>query len=285
MGHICAATFLLFLVCSFGLAQDSRADLFGGYSYLNIDTNGLTSSRQNGNGWESSISGNFNKWFAAEASVNGYYKAYSVLGANLAVSDYSYAAGPRFNFKPIFIHALLGGDHLSAQALGISESQDGLVGAFGGGIQWRFARQLSLRTSADYVFSRHNILGGPSVTQNNFRASVGLVYSFGTTRSRRTQLGHVTPQATGLLIPSLGVTVATADNGGAEITDEAPSGIATLAGLHSGDVINVLDGKPIKTAMELAAEVSSRAPGSTVRLGYMVRGQWQTQTTATLECR
>jgi hypothetical protein len=43
----------MFLTAFSGLAfgQDSRADLFAGYSYVNIDTNGIT-SRQSGNGWE-----------------------------------------------------------------------------------------------------------------------------------------------------------------------------------------------------------------------------------------
>src|SRR5271170_3013495 len=172
MRHVCA--FLFCVVASgFAFGQDSRADMFGGYSYLNIDTNGL-SSRQNANGWESSISGNFNKWFAAEAAVSGYYKNYDVLGVGVAVTDYSYLAGPRVNFKPLFVHALVGGDHLSGSALGASVSQDGLAGAFGGGVQWRFSERLSFRTSADYVFTRHNILGGPSVAQNNVRASVGI---------------------------------------------------------------------------------------------------------------
>lgn len=50
MRHVCA---LMFLTAFSGLAfgQDSRADLFAGYSYVNIDTNGIT-SRQSGNGWE-----------------------------------------------------------------------------------------------------------------------------------------------------------------------------------------------------------------------------------------
>ena len=71
------AVVLFCLLANFAFAQESRADLFGGYSYVNIDTNGLT-SRQNANGWEASISGNFNRWFAVEGDVSGYYKTYSV---------------------------------------------------------------------------------------------------------------------------------------------------------------------------------------------------------------
>jgi hypothetical protein len=33
------------------------------------------------------------------------------------VHDYSYLAGPRVNFRPVFVHALIGGDHLTGSAL------------------------------------------------------------------------------------------------------------------------------------------------------------------------
>src|ERR1700691_3659321 len=72
MRHFCVLLFVL-AVSSFSVCQYSRADLFAGYSYVNIDTNGLT-SRQNANGWEAAVSGNFNKWFAVEGDVSGYYK-------------------------------------------------------------------------------------------------------------------------------------------------------------------------------------------------------------------
>ncbi len=68
------ASLLLFCLFAFGtaaFAQDyPRAEVFGGYSFANIDTNGLT-SRQNLNGWEADVSGNFNKWYAAEFDVSG----------------------------------------------------------------------------------------------------------------------------------------------------------------------------------------------------------------------
>ncbi len=154
------------LVSSFAFGQDSRADLFGGYSYLNIDTNGL-SSRQSANGWEASISGNFNKWFAVEGDVSGYYKSYSVnlesigLGVvDVKVTDYSYAGGPRINLRPFFIHALFGGDHLAGSALGFSRSQDSLAG-LAGGVQWKVSGPWSVRASADYAFTN----GAPALAQ------------------------------------------------------------------------------------------------------------------------
>src|SRR5579884_2627857 len=159
-------------------AEIPRYDFYAGYSYLNIDTNGLT-SRQSANGWSTAFTANFSRWLAAEFDGAGYYKTYDILGIKANVSDYSYVAGPRINFRPVFVHALLGGDHLSGHALGESASQDGLAGAFGGGVEHRISGPWGVRVSADYVFSRHNIFGGSSFTQNNYRISGGIVYSFG----------------------------------------------------------------------------------------------------------
>jgi opacity protein-like surface antigen len=178
----CIRTRLLLCLFAFsvvGFTQEyPKAEVFAGYSYLNVDTNGL-SPRQNANGWEAGLSGNFTRLFAAEFEGAGHYRTIS----GVAVHDYSYLAGPRLNIRPLFIHALIGGDHLNGSISGLSASQDSLAGAFGGGVQWKVSGNWSVRASTDYVFSRHNLLGGPSVTQNNFHAGAGIVYSFGGTKS------------------------------------------------------------------------------------------------------
>jgi membrane-associated protease RseP (regulator of RpoE activity) len=273
MRHVWLCLFCFAFSSAFAQQDAPRAEVFGGYSYADIDTNGLTSSRQNANGWESSISGNFNKWLAAEADVAGYYKNYSAV----SVTDYSYAAGPRFNFKPIFVHALIGGDHLRGSESGVSKSQDSLAGAFGGGVQAKISGPWSARASADYAFTRHNILGGPSVTQNNVRVSVGIVYSFGRTENAGVSPRHSAPTA-GMKLAALGIMVSLGTNPGAEIIDEAPNSAASLAGIHVGDVINAVNGKPVGTPMELAAELANHSAGEKIRLGFLVRGQWQTET-------
>jgi hypothetical protein len=269
---------LLGLLCvalsSMCLSQEfPKADVFGGYSYLNIDTNGLT-SRQSANGWEAAASGNFNRWFAVEFDVSGYYKTYSIPTiADVKVRDYSYVGGPRLNFRPFFVHALLGGDHLSGSAMGYSASQDGLAGAFGGGVQQKVSGPWSVRVSADYVFSRHNIFGGPSYTQNNFRAGVGIAYSFGSRSTRDHAASHKASSApehpASMSIPSLGIMVAPRNEGGAEIVDIASGSVAELANLHVGEVITSVDGKAVNSPMELAAALQNRASGSQVHLGYM----------------
>jgi len=76
--------------------------------------------------------------------------------------------------------------------------------------------------------------------------------------------------------------VGTANNNGAQITEALPNGLANLTGLHPGDVINAIDGKPIRTPMELAADLSSLTPGTSVKLGFLISGQWQSEATITL---
>jgi S1-C subfamily serine protease len=65
---------------------------------------------------------------------------------------------------------------------------------------------------------------------------------------------------------ALGVVVTLGRNQGAEITSEAPN------------VINAVDGKPVKTPMDLAAELSGKPAGTKIRLGFLIRGEWQTET-------
>ncbi len=159
----------------------SGINLFGGYSFSSIDTNGLD-SRQNTNGWEASVATRLMGPWALEADGAGYYKTINAGGTPLRLNDYSVMAGPRFNFpKGAFAHALVGMDRLQGNLDGFgSASQNGFAAAFGGGIQLRMTRMVSFRTSADYVMTRHNIFdGGNNVTQNNFRVSVGPVFTFG----------------------------------------------------------------------------------------------------------
>jgi len=146
MGHRLAP--LVIAVILFGgtaVGQDYyRGEIFAGYSYLNIDTNGLT-SRQSLNGWEAAFTGNANKWVGVEGDVSGYYKTY--LGVK--VTDYAFAGGPRINFGPAFVHTLFGMDSLTGSALGLSASQNSFAGVLGGGVEYPTTKRLALRVSVD----------------------------------------------------------------------------------------------------------------------------------------
>lgn len=159
----------------------THADIFGGYSYLNFDTNGVSSRQNFINGWEASVAANAYKWLALEGGVGGHYKTYSYnLGSlgtlKVNVHDYNFMGGPRFNHGRVFVHGLVGIDHLSQSALGSSTSENSFAAAFGGGAQWRIARDWSVRGSADYLLTRHTS-GLSHVTQNNIRVSAGIVYT------------------------------------------------------------------------------------------------------------
>ena len=75
------------------------------------------------------------------------------------------------------------------------------------------------------------------------------------------------------LARTIGIQVVESDDRAGEdeiqITEVAPSSAASLAGLHSGDVIRSLDGKAVRTPTELAAELAKHPPGSQVRVRVM----------------
>jgi opacity protein-like surface antigen len=256
------------------VAQDyPKAEVFGGYSFLSVGDKNLK-DRQSLNGWEASASVNLTKLFALEGDVSGHYKSQTVAGISGTITDYTYAGGPRFNFKPVFVHALVGGDRVGASAFGFTASHTGLSVAAGGGVEYPVSPHWSLRVSADYVFDRHNVsipgIIDTTETLNNVRVSAGVAYSFGGVAkgAQSRSPSPTTTTAASVPIPALGLRAGTRDNG-AEIVVIEPGSVAALAGLHVTDVINKIDGKSINTAIELAAELSNHAPGSQVRLGYM----------------
>jgi S1-C subfamily serine protease len=122
---------------------------------------------------------------------------------------------------------------------------------------------------------------------------VGIVYRFGgqarvgsqgreRPRQERASVSSKKPPS-GILITQLGLIALAREGGGAEITEIAPGSIASFAGLRVGDIINAVDGTPVKTPIELESALTNREPGTKVKIGYMVRGYWQAQTEVTLK--
>lgn len=273
-----------FLFTGTALSQDYyRAEVFGGYSYLNIDTNGLT-SRQDLNGWEASVAGSANRWVGVEGDVSGYYKTY--LGVR--VTDYAFAGGPRINIGPAFVHTLFGMDSLTGSALGLSASQNSFAGLLGGGVEYPTVKRWAVRVSADYAFTHHNILGGSRVLQNNFRVSAGIVFKFGPVGSKAAARQPASGRAAAPLriaavaIPALGVQVVSRSGSGAEIAAVSDGSPAQAAGIHVGDLINSVDGIAVHTPAELDAAVANRTPGTQVKVGYLISGKWQSEATVVI---
>lgn len=278
-GFVCVGSF--FLISLPARAQDaSKVDVFAGYSYLNVDTNnanvqplGIT-SRQSANGWESSASGSVYKWLAAEADFSGYYKTYPVdlssfgLGTvDVDVRDYGFLGGPRVNLGPAFIHGLVGADRLTGSAMGASESQDSFAAAFGGGLQVPVAPRFAIRASADYVLTRHNIFKIvdstlPNYTQNNFRASIGIVFRFGTSGGTGS---HVSDEPRSVAsgneeAPLLGVAGYERSDGFFVVSVRALSA-AAAAGIRPGDIVMSMDARPVQSSRDIEAAIATSQTG------------------------
>jgi len=76
-------------------------------------------------------------------------------------------------------------------------------------------------------------------------------------------------------IHSLGLVAAPLEFDGAKILQIEPGSIAELASLHVGDLIKSIDGKPVRTPMELAAELLDKT--GKVHIGIQ-RGTFTTET-------
>jgi hypothetical protein len=84
--------------------------------------------------------------------------------------------------------------------------------------------------------------------------------------SGENQTGHPQSQNVAAL---LGLEVTTSEQGGVDIVKIDPNSAADLAGLRVGDVINSVDGKPIRGVKDFAAALANRPPESKIRIGYM----------------
>jgi S1-C subfamily serine protease len=72
----------------------------------------------------------------------------------------------------------------------------------------------------------------------------------------------------------LGITAANWDQGGIRgvlFVDVFNNGSAHLAGSHKGDIITQVNGRDITSAQFLVRVLASMEPGTTVKIGYLVK--------------
>jgi hypothetical protein len=167
---------LLFLLVSVvAVAQEDKAEVFGGYQYTRLNTGVSGVDSINLNGWNASVSGYFTKNLGISADFSGAY------GSPFGVSTKMYP----FMFGPIvhlpnsskitpFAHALFGGAHLTASASGVSAGETDFAWAAGGGLDAHLNSRYSVRLAQfDFLQTR---FGGDN--QNNFRYSAGILIKF-----------------------------------------------------------------------------------------------------------
>jgi S1-C subfamily serine protease len=308
MRHIWVVVF--YLVTSLKasvVAQDKPlAEITGAYQFnhLTASADGQSTSANVSAGFDANINVPITRWFGAVGDIGRAWKtetaSVGTVQASGTASIWTYGGGPQLTYRTPYVHPfarfILGEAHSSAFASvsGLSGVSAGAsVNTFffapGGGADFRITHNVWLRAGADYFRTSKD-----GVTVNGAHAFGGITFVFGskgeaqeqdrpaaTEQAQRTtatpppQPSNPRSTSSGMKIDALGVTVALGRNAGAEITYEAPNGVAALAGLHRGDVINTVDGKAVKTPMELAEELANRPAGGKVRIGYMLHGEWQ----------
>jgi len=186
------ATFaVVLLVCSVSAkAQSSypKAELFGGYSYLNVEgENTLGVDRQSLHGVGFSVAGNLSKSFGIAGDFSYNVKNNIEVGPfNVDLNAFYFLFGPRFSWRTgskatPFVHALVGGvrskTHLTG--FGASRETDFAMG-FGGGLDVKVHKMIAIRAfQADYLPTRVDDLVGDKKWVHHFRAQAGVVFNFG----------------------------------------------------------------------------------------------------------
>lgn len=204
MGRALGLSLLFLLSASLVGAQETQQyEAFAGASYSREDINNVKFI--NGVGWHASAAGTANDWLSAVFDFSGYYSSPKInIGLPTAIpinsSSYLYLFGPRFTYRrwqhlTPFAEGLLGIANIrfTAPSVGLtnSVSANAFASAFGGGVDYAVNQRFAIRLiEADYVVTRFREIAidpttglvdfsGQRRTQNNARASVGIVLRFG----------------------------------------------------------------------------------------------------------
>jgi opacity protein-like surface antigen len=184
---VCLLAFLSF----FGIraqAQDiPKFDIFAGYSYVRENPSAPGASSFSLNGGSASVAYNVNSWLSGVADFGGYHNG-NILGSGVDGTLSTYMFGPRVSLHHIgrlapFGQVLFGVAHatsnLSGVATTISSSDNAFAMSVGGGVDYRLSRHLLLRPlQVDYLLTRFSETGTGAQSQNNLRASTGVVFRF-----------------------------------------------------------------------------------------------------------
>ncbi len=316
--HVCSALAALFLLGVCFAQNIPEIDVFGGYSYYSFvlpsnPGSATTSTRLSLNGWDVSASAFRFHHLSVEADFAGH-TLNNCDSTIIKCSNYSYMFGPRYNLGGSgritgFVHGLVGQDHATLAYNGLSITDTSLSIAAGGGVDYWLYRHIGIQLGpVDYNYTRHlNSYALP--TQNNFRAAAGVAFRFGgastpeaAPRASRPKTMRPVPASSepgdvsvrapsqapsslagrGMSVAALGIVVGPQEFDGAKILEVDPGGIGEMASLKSGDLIKTVDGKAIRTPMELMAELSDKT--GKVKIGIQ-RGTFSTETLVLLNPR
>ena len=192
--------------------------------------------------------------------------------------------GPRvqYSFGRVepYGHFLLGTEHVHldaaspATANGAAYSTNAFALGGGGGVVLHVSRHFGIAGGLDYLHASKNI-SGLSFGTNTLRVTVGPTFTWGggghndrmSTKMR--QPSAVSSGETAL--PLLGVVV----DSHRRIIMFYTDSVLSSHGLELGDVITGVNDNMASTSEELTSLMSNLTKGTTVKVQYLSRGQWQ----------
>lgn len=201
---------ILIVACaSMAFAQSTdynKVEFYGGFSHNRVDTgiddsepelSDVINEREGFNGFNTSITGNFSRYFGLKGDFSGHFKnKTSPVGTaqvDVDSSVFNLLGGVQVKdnakdtrFKP-FAHALIGAARVrnkvnfsndfcvavfpSPCPVDFTDTDTGLAGAFGGGLDIRASDRIDIR-AIQFDYNPTRVF---DATQHNFRIGVGIV--------------------------------------------------------------------------------------------------------------
>jgi outer membrane immunogenic protein len=166
-------------------AQETpKVDVFAGYSYVRENPGPTSGDSFSLNGGSASLTYHIRDWVSGVADFGGYHNG-NILGSGVDGTLSTYLFGPRISYRSYrhftpFAEGLFGVAHAGASiAGGTRGSQSAFAMAIGGGVDYRINSRFSLRpVQVDYLLTRFAEGTPNNQTQNNLRASTGIVIHF-----------------------------------------------------------------------------------------------------------
>lgn len=179
-------------------------EIFGGGDYLNVSTgsgvplgNGTSATLpQNNYGWHLTVAENKFSWLGGVLDFSGDYSNRTVnfgtpsapVNVRFNGSAYPFLFGPRFYDRQlgrfvVFGEGLIGGVHSRATIASTTQpvTETKWAYAFGGGGDYQINDLISIRGQFDWIRS-HFPETLTQDSQNNYRVSGGIVFTFGNSR-------------------------------------------------------------------------------------------------------
>jgi outer membrane immunogenic protein len=162
-----------------------KVDIFAGYSYVRANPGPTSGDSFSLDGGSASLTYHFRSWISGVADFGGYTNG-NIMGTGVNGTLSTYLFGPRFSYRSYhhftpFAETLFGVAHAGAGINGgtLGTSQNSFAMAVGGGVDYRINNRLSFRPlQVDYLLTRFSEGTPNNQTQNNLRASTGIVIHF-----------------------------------------------------------------------------------------------------------